>query len=265
MAAIGVIIGLLFFAAAVVLLVRAIAQPRARISTQLRHIRAYGFEGDLLAVPDHEPRPALVEDLAGLAEGFGRLTRTVAPMLEPLTFSQLVAGGITRISPDAFHGYRAMFTVLVPAVLIAEGIAAGRSATLIVLLALVGLAAAWVLPASVVRRRAQARLDRIDRALPELIDVLTATVEAGLGFGGSLQLVADRFEGPIGEELRLTLQEQNMGLSSERALSNMLARCESPAMRAFVRAVLQGQALGVSVGQMMRSVAAETRQRRRQA
>ena len=48
--------------------------------------------------------------------------------------------------------------------------------------------------------------------LPELIDLLTATIEAGLGFAGSLQLVADRFEGPLGQELRLTLQEQTMGL-----------------------------------------------------
>ena len=107
-------------------------------------------------------------------------------------------------------------------------------------------------------------MDEIDRALPELIDVLIATLEAGLGFAGSLQLVADRFGGPLGEELRLTLQEQSMGLSSEDALSNLLERCNTPSVRAFVRALLQGESLGVSVASMMRNLASETRNRRRQ-
>ena len=56
-----------------------------------------------------------------------------------------------------------------------------------------------------------------------------------------------------------------MGLSTERALTNLLERCETPSMRAFVRAVQQGETLGVSIGQMMRSLASETRKRRRQA
>jgi tight adherence protein C len=98
-----------------------------------------------------------------------------------------------------------------------------------------------------------------------LIDLLLATIEAGLGFAGSLQLVADRFDGPLGQELRLTLHEQSMGLSTERALSNLLERCDTPSVRAFVRAISQGESLGVSIGAMMRNLARETRKRRRQA
>jgi tight adherence protein C len=107
-------------------------------------------------------------------------------------------------------------------------------------------------------------MDRVDRDLPELIDLLTATIEAGLGFAGSLQLVADRFQGPLGQELRLTLHEQGMGLSTDQALSNLVERCETPSVRAFARAVSQGETLGVSIGSMMRNLAAETRKRRRQ-
>ena len=54
-----------------------------------------------------------------------------------------------------------------------------------------------------------------------------------------------------------------MGLSTEVALGHMLDRCETPSVRSFVRAVLQGNALGVSIGAMLRNVAAETRKRRR--
>jgi tight adherence protein C len=121
----------------------------------------------------------------------------------------------------------------------------------------------WLLPAAVIRTRAQRRLDRVDRALPELIDVLTATIEAGLGFAGSLQLCAERFDGPMGQELRLMLQEQAMGLSTDAALANLLKRCDTLSVRAFVRAVTQGESLGVSVGQMMRNLASDARKRRR--
>ena len=107
-------------------------------------------------------------------------------------------------------------------------------------------------------------MDEVDRTLPELIDVLIATMEAGLGFAGSLQLVAERFGGPLGQELRLTLQEQRMGLSTENALNHLLERCDTASMRAFVRGVLQGEALGVSIATMMRNLATETRKRRRQ-
>jgi tight adherence protein C len=70
--------------------------------------------------------------------------------------------------------------------------------------------------------------------------------------------------GPLGEELRLTLQEQDMGLSTHEALSNLQERADTPAMRTFVRAILQGESLGVSIGKIMRDLATEMRKTRRQ-
>ena len=56
-----------------------------------------------------------------------------------------------------------------------------------------------------------------------------------------------------------------MGLSTTEALSNMLERCETPSMRSFVRSILQGETLGVSIGQIMRNLSTEMRKRRRAA
>jgi tight adherence protein C len=117
----------------------------------------------------------------------------------------------------------------------------------------------------IVSRRARKRFERVERDLPELIDLLVVTVEAGMGFNGSMQITSQRLRGPLGDELRLTLQEQRMGLSTSRALSNLLVRCDTPSMRSFVRSVLQGETLGVSIGQIMRSLALEMRKRRRAA
>jgi tight adherence protein C len=103
----------------------------------------------------------------------------------------------------------------------------------------------------------------LDRELPELIDLLVVTIEAGVGFAGAMRIAADRMRGPLGEELRLTLQEQNMGLTTSEALRNLGERCPTDGIRIFVRSIAQGESLGVSMGQIMRNVALEMRKRRR--
>jgi tight adherence protein C len=123
----------------------------------------------------------------------------------------------------------------------------------------------WRAPIVVIDRRARARLEEIDFQLPELIDILVVTVEAGLGFSGSIRTASERIGGPLGDELRLALQEQNMGLTTEEALRHMMARADTAAVRSFVRAVTQGETLGVSIGDILRSLAIEMRKRRRAA
>jgi tight adherence protein C len=141
---------------------------------------------------------------------------------------------------------------------------AGFGGMIVVLGFAISILVGWTAPLSIVENRRRRRMTDVDRELPELIDLLVVTVEAGLGFTGSLRVSAERFRGALGEELRLTMQEQNMGLSTDEALRNLLARCETPAMRSFVRSIIQGETLGVSIGQIMRNLAIEMRKRRRQ-
>ena len=124
---------------------------------------------------------------------------------------------------------------------------------------------AWLMPKFLLERKAAKRLAEVDREVPELVDLLVTTVEAGVGFAAALQLAARSIRGPLGEELRLALQEQSMGLTTDETLRNMAARVDSPAMRAFIQALLQGEALGVSIGKILRDLAVDMRTRRRQA
>jgi tight adherence protein C len=123
--------------------------------------------------------------------------------------------------------------------------------------------AGWAIPLVVLQRRARVRLEEIDYRLPSMIDLLVVTVEAGLGFSTSLQIAAEKLTGPLGDELRLMLQEQRMGLSTRDALKNMAARADTAGMRTFVRSIVQGEELGVSIGQIMRSLAVDMRKLRR--
>jgi tight adherence protein C len=257
------VLGVLILAGAAGLLVRAVALPRVRMSAQLRQIDSYGFAATdgAIEAPRESPSPraainALVARVGRRAAGSG--------WRAPVAKIKLRAAGVYTIEPDVFHGYRVIVSIALPAFLILLTIRGGSVAPTRLLLILATAGLSWFGPALLVERRAQRRMDRVDRDLPELIDLLTATIEAGLGFAGSLQLVADRFQGPLGQELRLTLHEQSMGLSTGQALENFRARCDTPSVRAFARAVSQGETLGVSIGTMMRNLASETRKRRRQ-
>jgi tight adherence protein C len=174
-----------------------------------------------------------------------------------------MAAGIYGIAPKKFMGYRLLCTVSLPTLWLWSASAYAAPITLLGLLffAFVG----WRGPILIVQRRTRSRLEEVNYELPELIDLLVVTVEAGLGFNGSLQVASERLTGPLGDELRLAMQEQTMGLTTSEALSNMLVRCQTPLMRSFVRAVLQGETLGVSIGKIMRELATDMRKRRRQA
>jgi tight adherence protein C len=226
------------------------------VSGTMRNISAYGTVFDAAAPAAAEPPSGRL--LGPLADRVGRSVTYGA-----LPTRTLRAAGMYTVTAERFHGYRVMLTVGLPALLLIVSLSGSASATT-VLLPLAAGVIGWLLAPAAVRTRAGQRLDQIDRTLPQLIDVLTATVEAGLGFGSSLRLVAGRFRGPLGQELRLMLHEQSMGLASEQALQNMLERCDTPSVRALVRAVTQGEALGVSIGQMLRNLAGEARKRRRQ-
>ena len=130
------------------------------------------------------------------------------------------------------------------------------------LLAIVGAIVGWVGPKLVVARRVRQRLQQIDDGLPELIDLLVVTLEAGVALHRRRSgWRPSGIDGPLGEEIRLTIQEQSLGLSTLEALENWLRRCDTPSVRSFVRAMIQGDRLGVSIGQILRNQAVEMRAR----
>jgi tight adherence protein C len=258
---VSLIFGLVLLGFAVGLLGRALAMARLRTAETIGQIDYYGFAG-------REPRVAPnlrhgLDELAGSLGGF--VADRLGIMNEAELRRHLVSAGMYRLSPRMLMGYQLLSVVGMPAIWawFAASVRLGPAMLLLGLIATLPLG--WLAPVSVVRRRARDRLDQIDYDLPELIDLLVVTVEAGVGFSGSLQVASERLTGPLGDELRLTVQEQRMGLSTLDALENFNKRAPTPAVQSFVRAMVQGERLGVSVGQILRSLALEMRKRRRAA
>ena len=252
------ILGVVCIGVAVAAMLRALTARRLKTSERLAAIDEYGFSAESTApeLPLQRRRSGTTDFVAAVgaavAQRFGSIRE------EDLR-AELMSAGIYGMSPRTLLGYRAICAILLPTFTI---IVAGF--TLIgVALALGMIAGGWMLPLIIVRRKARSRLQEIDHRLPDLIDLLVVTVEAGLGFGGALRLAAEHVTGPLSDELRLTLQEQTMGLGTDEALSNMAVRAATPGMLAFVRAMAQGERLGISIGHVLRNLAVDMRKRRR--
>jgi tight adherence protein C len=245
------------------LIARALALGGLRREETFAQIAAYGFAQPVLSRELAEPS-GLRASLDRLAKVVGAAAlRSVNERHESNLRAVLRSAGLYRTEPATFLGYRLLAAVVLPVLLLWLQSSNGLGVRQVFFVLFAG-AMGWVLPSFVIKRRGARRLEAIDRETPELVDLLVTTVEAGVGFASSLQLVARRVEGPLGQELRITLQEQSMGLTIEDSLQNMLLRVDSVSVRTFVQAIIQGQTLGVSIGKILRDLAVDMRKRRRQ-
>lgn len=133
----------------------------------------------------------------------------------------------------------------------------------IALAAIVGLGGYFV-PDLILWGRAQERQHLIGLALPDTLDQMTISVEAGLGFDAALQRVAQNTHGPLAQELARVLNEVKLGASRQTALQNLVDRTDVPELRHFVYAIRQAEEFGLPVAKVLRIQAAELRIKRRQ-
>jgi len=129
--------------------------------------------------------------------------------------------------------------------------------------AVVAVLASFV-PDVMLDSRARERQQEIARALPDALDLLSITVEAGLGLEQALVVVTDRLDGPLGDELRRMLREIELGVDRRKALEFLRERTDVRELSGFVVALLQADELGMAVGEVLRVQAAQVRLVRRQ-
>jgi tight adherence protein C len=255
-------VGIILVATACRLVARAVLVPRVQLKSHLREIGDYGFETHF---EDHDV-PLMVSlrrVMTSAARRTGRFLMVNAPSLKALSTSELNAAGFYDAEPEVLHGYRVFLAIGLPVLFGLLFVVGHKLSALSALVVLFALLAGWIVPSAYVRRRGSSRLAEVDRRLPELIDLLIATIEAGMGFAASLGLVSERFGGAVGEELKLTMQQQSLGMSIQDALDEMVERCDTPSVRAFVRTASRGESLGVSIGPVLRELSSDQRRRHR--
>jgi tight adherence protein C len=113
-------------------------------------------------------------------------------------------------------------------------------------------------------QRSYERAERLQRDLPDAIDLLTISVESGLGFDAAVQQVARNTEGPLAEEFSRVLREMQIGQGRADALRALAERTNVGDVRTFVGAMVQADSFGIPIAQVLRVQSAEIRVKRRQ-
>lgn len=119
-------------------------------------------------------------------------------------------------------------------------------------------------PTSQLNKKVETRQKAMQRSLPDVMDLLVISVEAGLGFEQALDRVIANVPGELSDEFSRVLGESRAGSSRSDALRAMDKRCDTPEIRSFVMAMIQADTFGVSIGRVLRSQADELRVKRRQ-
>jgi tight adherence protein C len=262
------LLGMLLLGAAVGLVIWTVlsqVNEKAVIRESLRQLEGYEVENlrdqELLA-------PVTERALAPVLHGLTSLGRRFTPAgyVDNVRTKFIYAGNPSSDAVDRFLAVRVITVVLIPVVFIfaflwnplnLDGL---MQIGVFLLLSLVFLLA----PDAILSRRVEERQKEIQQQLPDVLDLLTISVEAGLGFEQALDRVIDAVPGALSVEFSRMLGEVRAGSSRADALRALEQRTNSPEVRSFVLAILQADTFGVSIGRVLRSLSEEMRIKRRQ-
>ena len=257
-----------------VLLIAGVAALGLAIVMAVISITARTAEGGvaraLATIDSHYTRYAPVE-VEPKRDPFAALPgwlRGVAVRLSPSGISTTLqrrldlAGNPSGLTPDRVLAAKGLGLFILGSL---GGLYGLRTIGLLVVGAAVAGTVGFFLPDVLLYNAGIKRQEKIQKALPDALDLLTVCVEAGLGFDAALAQVARNTTGPLAAEFSRVLQEIQIGKSRSQALRAMTDRTTVPGLRSFVSALVQAGELGITIADVLREQAKEMRLRRRQS
>lgn len=176
----------------------------------------------------------------------------------------IIAGNPGNLRPNEFRAIQMLIGVSLAAFFLLLGIVGRMQFALILAFTSIGAAAGFILPKFWLGRKVTTRQKGIRKALPDVLDLLTVSVEAGLGFDMALAKVVEKMKGPLSDEFKKVLSEVMMGRPRRDSLKEMGARPEVEELEIFVNAIVQADQLGVAISNVLRTQADQMRIKYRQ-
>lgn len=194
--------------------------------------------------------------VAGLAEWVRPRAVSIAGerVLEGYRRRLQAAGRPEQVTAESFVARKATYTLLLGAVAVLLALSGNW------LIGLIVVAVGFFIQDLWLRRAVRRRQHALERALPDFLDVLSITVEAGLGFQSALRRVSDATGGPLGEEVEHALQQMSLGMPRREALDALRRRNTSEILDQFVTALLQAEELGAPLAETLRDLADDLRE-----
>lgn len=219
-----------------------------------------------IETPEEDERPfseRIIEPLLRRTARIGRVF-TRSETSSRLHHRLDVAGNPGDWSADRVASVKVIGAVVVFLIGLAAGALMSDRLVVIALVAIVGLLLGFFLPDLYLYQTTYNRSEQLLRELPDAIDLLTISVESGLGFDAALQQVARHTDGALAMEFARVLAEMQIGRSRSAALRDMAERTTVPDVRSFVSAMVQADSFGIPIGQVLRAQSVEMRSKRRQ-
>ena len=221
----------------------------------MRRATTYGFIRIASPLDQQRLRERAFEPLR---ETFAKWVLKVNPRTSMEAISlRLLGAGLDGVSPTGFLAAKGFLAVggALMGVLVMSVTGSGLG---LLFMGAFG-AGGFIAPDYFVSLKAKGRREKIRADLPDALDLLAVSVEAGLGFDGAIAKLTEHMEGPLAEEFGLTLGEMRIGESRQDALKRMSERVDAPELSSFTRAIIQADQLGTSLGRILRVQAADTR------
>lgn len=194
-----------------------------------------------------------------------RVTRFApSSVVQRLDQEVVYAGEAPALDGERLLALKTVAATVIPVLVLVAMFVLGAPVTVIPVGVAMGAALGYYFPEWIVRSRARRRQAEIQRVLPDALDLLSITVEAGLGFDAAVDRVARELRGPLGGELYRMVQEMRLGKSRGQALRDLGKRSNVEEVHTFVLAMVQAEAFGISIATVLNIQAQELRIRRRQ-
>ena len=255
-------LGIVLFFGSVYLLLSGLTVRQREIAISVRRARRYGTRSQR----EIETRRSVNDRILGpTAARLAGVTMKLAPKtnLENVSQKLLQAGMARSVTPQAYLAMKA--GTAGGAILLGLMISITGGGTFGLVIALVGAAIGFIAPEFVINSRVRGRKDEMKTDLPNVLDLLSVCVEAGLGFDQALVKLNERMEGPLVDEFALVLHEMRIGQSRSAALKNLAERVDSPDVGEFARAIIQADQLGISLSRILKVQSQDMRVRRQLA
>jgi tight adherence protein C len=255
------VLAVICLGAAIYLVGQLITQPAQERRRFIKHVSEYGNERtkQILDVTEESLK---VRFVVPVIERFAKIVLRINPKTttDGVAYRLVSAGVSRRISPTTFLALKG----ILPLGLGLLGFLIGQSMSPMMNFAMVlgGGALGFILPDYVVNSKIRSRQEAIRAQLPDALDLLAVSVEAGLGFDSAVTKLIESLEGPLIDEFNLTLSEIRVGESRPEALRKLSERAGVSELSAFTRALIQADTLGISLGRILRVQAADAREKR---
>jgi tight adherence protein C len=256
------VLAIFCLAGAVFLIGDLVTLPARQRSISVRRAATYGK----MEVPSGTPQEGIHERLiAPIGQWLAKWALRVNPRSSTDTVERrLMSAGVgLKLSSTGFLAIKGLFALLGFSVGAMLGSSKGLGGILFA--ALIAGAVGFFGPDYAITLKARSRKEKVKADLPDALDLLAVSVEAGLGFDASLAKLNENMEGPLAQEFGLTLSEMRIGESRSEALKRLSERVDAPELSAFTRAIIQADQLGTSLGRILRVQAADARLRRQAA